>query len=51
MTAFALDALEFPAIRERLAARGATEPGAALALALEPSSDPAEVARRQALTA
>ena len=47
---FALEALEFPAIRARVAAAAATEPGAALALALEPSGEPAEVARRQALT-
>jgi DNA mismatch repair protein MutS2 len=47
----ALEVLEFPAIRERLARATATEHGAALAAALEPSSDPDEVARRQALTA
>ncbi len=47
----ALDVLEFPAIRERLARATATEHGGALAAALEPSPDPDEVARRQALTA
>jgi len=47
----ALDVLEFPAIRDRIAAATATEPGAALATVLEPSPDVAEVARRQALTA
>ena len=47
----ALAVLEFPAIVERLA--GATESayGDELARALEPSADPGEVARRQALTA
>ena len=47
----ALDVLEFPAIRERVARATATEHGAALAAELEPSPDPGEVARRQALTA
>ncbi len=47
----ALEVLEFPAIRERVARATATEPGAALAATLEPSPDPDEVARRQALTA
>ncbi len=51
MDANALDVLEFPAIRERLARATATEFGAALAAELEPSSAPDEVARRQALTA
>ena len=46
----ALDVLEFPAIRERVAGAAATEHGAALAAELEPSSDPDEVVRRQALT-
>ena len=47
----ALDVLEFPAIRERVARATATDFGAALAAELEPSPDPDEVARRQALTA
>src|SRR5688500_4360275 len=47
----ALDVLEFPAIRERLARAAATELGQALASELEPSDDADEVARRQALTA
>jgi DNA mismatch repair protein MutS2 len=47
----ALDALEFRAIRERVAAATATEHGAELARVLEPSPDADEVARRQALTA
>ena len=47
----ALDALEFPAIRQRVASAAATDRGAALAGALTPSADAAEVARRQALTA
>jgi DNA mismatch repair protein MutS2 len=51
MERFALDELEFPAVRERVAARTDTEPGAALARALAPSADPDEVAQRQALTA
>ena len=38
-------------IRERVARATATEHGAALAAVLEPSADPEEVARRQALTA
>src|SRR5262249_9395885 len=51
MDAHALAVLEFPAIVERLA--GATESahGDELARALEPSPDPDDVARRQALTA
>jgi DNA mismatch repair protein MutS2 len=48
---FALEELEFDAIRGRVAGRTATEPGAQLALALAPSADADEVARRQALTA
>ncbi len=51
MDANALVALEFPAIAERIARAAATEHGAELARALAPSPDPAEVARRQALTA
>ncbi|MEO5574767.1 MAG: endonuclease MutS2, partial [Gaiellaceae bacterium] len=47
----ALDVLEFPAIRERVAGAAATEYGVDLAHALTPSPDPEEVARRQALTA
>ena len=47
----ALVALEFPAIVERVERTAATEHGAALARAVVPSSDPGEVARRQALTA
>jgi DNA mismatch repair protein MutS2 len=47
----ALRVLEFPAISARLAAVAATPRGAELALALVPSGDPEEVARRQALTA
>src|SRR3954447_23436948 len=51
MDAHALAVLEYPAVVERLAAAAASAPGAALAEALEPSGDPAEVGRRQALTA
>jgi DNA mismatch repair protein MutS2 len=51
MDAEARAALELPAILDRLAARTATGPGAARATSLEPSSDPAEVAARQARTA
>jgi dsDNA-specific endonuclease/ATPase MutS2 len=47
----ALAALEFPAIAERLAGLAQTPLGAELALALAPSGDGDEVARRQALTA
>jgi DNA mismatch repair protein MutS2 len=47
----ALAALEFPAIAERLAGATSTPPGAELARALTPSSDPTEVVCRQALTA
>ena len=43
--------LEFPAIRERVAGAAMTDHGVALARELTPSSDPDEVARRQALTA
>jgi DNA mismatch repair protein MutS2 len=46
-----LAVLEYPAIVERLAAATATPRGAELAAALEPSDDPEEVGRRQALTA
>ena len=46
----ALEVLEFPAIRERLAAATSTELGAELAALLQPSPDIEEVARRQALT-
>ena len=51
MDRFALEALEFPAIRERVARATATEYGAELARTLAPAADPDEVARRQALTA
>jgi DNA mismatch repair protein MutS2 len=47
----ALDVLEFPAIRERVARATATDFGSTLAAELEPSPDPDEVAHRQALTA
>jgi DNA mismatch repair protein MutS2 len=47
----ALEALEFPAIAERVARTTATEHGAELAHGLVPSPDSDEVARRQALTA
>ncbi len=47
----ALGALEFPAIRARLAGAAVTEHGQALARTLTPSADPAEVGRLQALTA
>jgi DNA mismatch repair protein MutS2 len=47
----ALAALEFPSITERVARAAATDRGAELAHALEPSADPDEVDRRQALTA
>ena len=46
----ALEVLEFPAIRERLAAATSTELGAELAALLQPSPDVDEVTRRQALT-
>src|SRR5437763_1043590 len=46
-----LDVLEYPLIDERLAAATSTEQGADLARELVPSSDPDEVARRQARTA
>ncbi|MBV8257772.1 MAG: endonuclease MutS2, partial [Actinobacteria bacterium] len=48
---FSLELLEFPAVVERLAAATATPQGAMLARALEPSGEPDEVARRQAVTA
>ncbi|HWL33002.1 MAG TPA: Smr/MutS family protein [Gaiellaceae bacterium] len=51
MDANALEVLEFPAIRERVAGAAATDYGVALARELTPSPDFAEVARRQALTA
>ena len=47
----ALQALELPAILERLAAAAATDLGAALARALTPSAVVDEVGARQALTA
>ena len=50
MDAHALDALEFPALVERLAAATATPHGEELARALVPTADADEVARRQALT-
>ncbi len=46
-----LDALEFPAVVERLATATATSYGEVLVRALVPSADGDEVARRQALTA
>jgi DNA mismatch repair protein MutS2 len=49
--AHALNVLEFPAIAERVGASTATPQGEASARALQPSPDPDEVARRQALTA
>ena len=51
MDRHALDVLELPAIRERLADETSFAGGRALVAALEPSSDPAEVADRQARTA
>src|SRR5919201_5761407 len=51
MDADALQALEFVAITERLARATQTPRGAELALALVPSADPDEVARRQGLAA
>ncbi len=51
MEPFALEELEFDAIRSRVAGAAATEHGAELARTLAPSPDPGEVARRQALTA
>ncbi len=51
MDRHALDVLELPAIRERLADETSFAGGRALVDALEPSSDPAEVADRQARTA
>ncbi len=50
MDAEAREALELPAILERLAAAAATEPGVLLARALEPSADDDEVRHRQGLT-
>ncbi|MDQ3875520.1 MAG: endonuclease MutS2, partial [Actinomycetota bacterium] len=51
MDRHALAVLEYPAITERLAGATSTPHGASLASALVPSADPAEVCRRQALTA
>jgi len=51
MDAEALEALEFPAVVERVAAATSTAYGEELALALAPSTDTDEVRRRQALTA
>ena len=51
MDSNALDVLEFPAIRGRVAGAAATDYGIALARELTPSPDRDEVARRQALTA
>jgi len=48
--ATALETLEFPAIRDRIASATSTEAGAGLACALTPSADSGEVAHRQALT-
>ena len=50
MDASTLDALEFGAIRQRVARAAATEQGEAAAHSLEPSPDPDDVAGRQALT-
>ena len=46
-----LTALEYPTVLERLVAATSTSYGAELARSLEPTSDPDEVTRRQALTA
>ena len=46
----ALELLELPEILDRLASVASSGPGKARCLALEPASDPDEVARRQALT-
>jgi len=46
----ALRALELDVVLERLAASASTPYGIELALALEPSADPGEIARRQSLT-
>jgi DNA mismatch repair protein MutS2 len=51
MEAHSEELLELPAIRERLAAETSFAAGWALALALEPSPDVGEVARRAATTA
>jgi DNA mismatch repair protein MutS2 len=45
-----LEVLELPAVLDMLAAETSFDGGRALALALEPSTDPVAVARRQALT-
>ena len=50
MDAEAREALELPALLERLASACATEPGATLARALEPSGDEGVVRGRQQLT-
>lgn len=50
MDSHAIELLELPAIRERLAGMTAFEGGAALARALEPSPDPHEVARLREVT-
>ena len=50
MDASTLDALEFGAIRQRVARAAATEQGEAAAHSLEPSPDADDVAGRQALT-
>ncbi len=46
-----LAALEYPTVLERLVAATSTSYGAGLARSLEPTSDPDDVTRRQALTA
>jgi DNA mismatch repair protein MutS2 len=51
VNAHSLEVLEFPAILDRLAQAAATPHGAARTLALLPSADTDEVARRQELTA
>jgi len=48
--AHAIELLELPAIRERLAGMAACDAGAALARALQPSSDAREVARLREVT-
>ena len=51
MKTFALEVLEFQATRGRVTSAAATELGAVLGGSLDPSPDPDEVARRQALAA
>jgi DNA mismatch repair protein MutS2 len=51
MDAHALRTLEFPKVLDRLARHAAFSAGKALALALEPSTDVADIVRRQRLTA